>query len=46
MACRGGNDCQEHVRQGVVSRCNLVFKGFGRDIEIPYSFQLCERTIG
>ena len=40
MACRGGNNCQEYVKQEVFSQCNLVFKGFSRDIEIPYNFQL------
>ena len=40
MACRGGNNCQEHVKQGLFSLCNLVFKGFIKDIGIPYNFQL------
>ena len=40
MACRGGNNSQEHVKQGLFFRFNLVFKGFSKDIEIPYNLQL------
>ena len=43
MACRVGNNCQEHVKQVIFFRCNLVFVGFSRDIqcdiEIPINFQ-------
>ena len=40
MVRKAGNNCLEHVKLGVFSSCNLVFKGLTRDIEIPYSFQL------
>ena len=40
MACSGSNNCQEHVKHGVFPRYNLVFKGFSRDIETPFNFQL------
>ena len=40
MACSRGNNCQEHLKQGIFPRYNLVFKGFSRDIEIPFNFQL------
>ena len=40
MACRASNNSQDHVKQGLFFGFNLVFKGFSKDIEIPYNLQL------
>ena len=43
MTCIGSNNCQEHVKQIVFFRRNLVFMGLSRDIQcdikIPFNFQ-------